>query len=104
MKTVYTWLVAGMLATAAATPAVQARPLVEACAQVTITDALAYRILEEASGELEAQFGIVESVQSLFQQYKNGSLPISYLGYDGITHVFYVAYSDGPLTVDLDDF
>jgi hypothetical protein len=95
MKAISKLLIAGMLAMATAMPAVYARIPVHMSAKVTITDALAYRILADVTGELEAQLGQSLSTDILYNAYKNGQVQITYLGYDGIVYVFQVVYGDG---------
>jgi hypothetical protein len=110
MKAISKLLVAGMLAMATAMPAAYACPPgrahipVHASARVTITDALAYRILADVAGELEAQLGQSLSTDFLYNAYKNGQAQITYLGYDGIGYVFQVQYSDGQGEVLLQEF
>jgi hypothetical protein len=117
MKPIYKMLVAGMLATATASPVLQARPelgrsaspLVHVSARITtrpgvqVTDALAYRILQEASGEFEAQMELSLSVEFLMNEYRAGKLSISYLGFDGAVHVFRVTYGGGFIIVGIED-
>lgn len=97
MKTVYTWLVAGMLATATATPVfnLAARPASQQWTQVEMTDALAYRVLAEALGAMEQQLQRSMSTDILFAAYKAGEVSIDYLGTDGIEHIFQVTHADG---------
>lgn len=106
MKTVYTWLVAGMLAMAIATPIrnLAARPALEVCAQVT--DALAYRILEEASGELEALLGASLTMNGLLADYHSGMIIIQSIGSQDGLEWFRVIHTDGggEVLVSLDDF
>ena len=104
MKAISKLLVAGMLAMATAMPAAYAHIPVHASARVTITDALAYRILAGVAGELEAQLGQSLSTDFLYNAYKNGQVQITYLGYDGIGYVFQVQYSDGQGEVLLQEF
>lgn len=104
MKAISKLLVAGMLAMATAMPAVYAHISVHASAQVTITDALAYRILAGVAGELEAQLGQSLSTDFLYNEYKNGQVQITYLGHDGIGYVFQVVYGDGILIELLPEF
>jgi hypothetical protein len=109
MKPIYKMLVAGMLATATASPALQASPLVSTVGvpsqqQVTITDALAYRILARVVGSLEAQLNQSLSTDFLFREYKAGRVSISYLGFDGIEYIFSVSYLDGLGTVSIEEF
>jgi hypothetical protein len=105
MKPIYKMLVSGMLATATAYPALQARPLVSTVGvlsqqQVTtrlgvqVTDALAYKILARVVGQFEAQLQQSLSTDFLFQEYKAGRIAISFIGNDGIGNFFRVAYVD----------
>jgi hypothetical protein len=103
MKTISKLLIAGMLAMATAMPAVYAHIPVHMSAKVTITDALAYRILADVTGELEAQLGQSLSTDILYNAYRNGQVQITYLGYDGIVYVFQVQYLDGSGIVVLAD-
>ena len=95
MKAISKLLIAGMLAMATAMPAAYAHIPVHMSAQITITDALAYRILAGVAGELEAQLGQSLSTDFLYDAYKNGQATITYLGHDGIGYVFQVQYADG---------
>jgi hypothetical protein len=106
MKTVYIWLVASMLATATATPAVQARQHMQACTQETITDALAYRILQEASGELEALLGASLTIDGLLADYHSGMIIIQSIGLQDGVEWFRVIHADGGAEVlaGLEDF
>jgi hypothetical protein len=107
MKSFYTLLVAGMLAMATASPAVQARTFASSAhtyTKLTITDELAYQILDLASGELEAQLNTSLSTSFLMSEYKAGRVTITYLGDDGIGDVFHVNYQDGLGTVLVEEF
>jgi hypothetical protein len=99
MKMTYNWLVAGMLVTAAAAPvlSLQARSSASVQVQVrmAITDAMAYTILEQVEGSLEAQLNQSLSLDFLFQAYKNGRVSISFIGNDGVADYFEVCYEDG---------
>ncbi len=97
MKMTYNWLVAGMLAVAAATPvlSLQARASVQVQVRMTITDAMAYRILEDVVGTFEAQLQRSLSADILFSEYKAGDVTITYLGTEDGLSYFRVVHSDG---------
>ncbi len=99
MKAISKLLVAGMLAVGIAMPNVTeanaSATQVYAVAKVTISDALAYRILAGVTGDLEAQLNQSLSTDFLYNEYKAGRCKITYLGYDGVVYSFQVVYGDG---------
>ncbi len=103
MKAISKLLVAGMLAMATAMPVAHARTFVLTSAKVTITDALAYRILAGVAGDLEAQLNQSLSTDFLYSEYKAGKVIIKYLGYDGATYTFSAEYQDGLGMESLED-
>lgn len=109
MKAISKLLVAGMLALGTAVPSSYASQAFVTNANaneimdVTITDELAYRILEGAAGELEAQLNMSISTNFLYSEYKAGKATITYLGHDGVGYVFRVEYMDGVTSELLED-
>ncbi len=103
MKAISKLLVAGMLAMGTAMPVTQAAIPSYANEQVTITDALAYRILAGVTGELEAQLNQSLSTDFLYSEYKAGRCKITYLGHDGVGYIFQVQYEDGVTSGLLED-
>jgi hypothetical protein len=102
MKAISKLLVAGMLAMGPTLPLVQAKTQTYTATKVTITDALAYRILAEVRSELEAQLNQSLSTDFLYNAYKSGHAKITYLGQnaDGY-HLYSVEYLDGLGIADL---
>jgi hypothetical protein len=99
MKSMYKMLIAGMLATAPVLPTLATPTAVCVPMQITITDALAQRILSGVLVELQGQSAQELTVELLFAKYQQGLATISYLGYDGGAHHFQVNY-DGSIGVE----
>ena len=92
MKSMYKMLIAGMLATAPVLPALAIPTAVCLPMEITITDALAQRILAGVLVELQGQSAQELTVELLFAKYQQGHVDISYLGYSGGAHHFQVNY------------
>lgn len=107
MKAITKLLVAGMLAMGIILPGLhtaQARMTTCANAKIIISDQLAYRILAQVRGDLEAQLNQSLSTDFLYNAYKFGNAKIAYLGQnsDGY-HLYSVEYMDGLGIIGLED-
>lgn len=97
-------LVAGMLATATLIPVAQAHNVSDAVTMLTVSDAMAYHILGEARGELEAQLQQSLSTDFLYKEYKAGRAQIAYLGDDGLPNGYEVRFGGGVIIILCDEF
>lgn len=102
MKTAYILLVAGILATGSALPA-RPHPANIVGVRMTISDALVRRILNAASGPLEAQLQIPLSPDFLYGAYLDGEATITYLGKNGNESNYQVVYRDGSTMIGMLD-
>jgi hypothetical protein len=107
MKTICTFILMGLLALAPCKAAIY--PIVPTLSlpcstEPELTETRVKTLITSARPQLESQTSHTYTVEFLYQEYLDGELQISYMGYDGVKHVYELHYEGGVGISGLDNF